>query len=65
MSYPSQAEGDIINAWIESGMTASWVYRPDAMMSSTITVLVNADGGQSRLGGYSKVPYTVCTKVTA
>lgn len=65
VSYPSQAEGDIINAWIESGMTASWVYRPDAMMSSTITVLVNADGGQSRLGGYSKVPYTVCTKVTA
>ena len=38
--YPSQAETDIINAWIEPGMTVSWTRRPEMKTSSAITVPV-------------------------
>ena len=63
--YPSQTETDIINAWIESGMTVSWTCRPDVAISSTITVSVHTDCGQSRLGGYSNVSYRLRTKAIA
>ena len=61
--YPSQIEADIINAWIESGMTVSWTRRPEMKTSFTVPVLTDHD--QSRLGGYSNVSYSSRTEVIA
>lgn len=61
--YPSQIEADIINAWIESGMTVSWTCRPEMKTSFTVPVLTDHD--QSRLGRYSNVSYSSRTEVIA
>jgi hypothetical protein len=63
LRYPTQVETDIINAWIESGMTVSWTCRPEMKTSFTVPVLTDHD--QSRLGGYSNVSYSSRTEVIA